>query len=115
MKTLRTLLAAVAVAAGLAISAPAAFAADPVIEAAIDAGTVGERIDGYLGVVGDADAATTRKVNEINNRRRAKYEQVAADTGTTAAQVGRVTGEQQIAKLQAGEYYMDESATWKRK
>ncbi|HPF22828.1 MAG: YdbL family protein [Hyphomonas sp.] len=115
MKSLRTIVAASAFAAMAFATAPAAFAGDPVIDAAIAAGEVGETIDGLLGVVGTADPAVVRKVNEINNRRAAKYAEVAADTGTTPAQVARLTGEKQIAKLQAGEYYMDESGVWKRK
>jgi uncharacterized protein YdbL (DUF1318 family) len=115
MKSLRIIAAASAFAAMAFATTPAAFAGDPVIDAAIAAGEVGETIDGLLGVVGTADPAIVRKVNEINNRRAAKYAEVAADTGTTPAQVARLTGEKQIAKLQAGEYYMDESGVWKRK
>ena len=115
MKPLRTFAAASAFAIAAFVSAPAAFAGDPMIDAAIEAGQVGETIDGLLGVVGTADPALVRKVNEINNRRAAKYAEVAADTGTTPAQVARVTGEKQISKLKPGEYYMDQSGTWKKK
>ena len=115
MKSLRTFAAASVFAALAFTVAPAAFAGDPVIDAAIASGQVGETIDGLLGVVGTADPSLVRKVNEINNRRAAKYAEVAADTGTTTAQVARLTGEKQIAKLQAGEYYMDESGVWKKK
>lgn len=115
MKSLRILAAACALSVAAFISAPAALAGDPVIDAAIEAGEVGETIDGLLGVVGTADPALVRKVNEINNRRAAKYAEVAADTGTTPAQVARVTGEKQIEKLETGEFYMDESGVWKQK
>ena len=115
MKSLRIIAAASALAIAAFVSAPAAFAGDPVIDAAIAEGTVGETIDGLLGVVGTADPAVVRKVNEINNRRAAKYAEVAADTGTTPAQVARLTGEKQISKLKSGEYYMDQSGVWKQK
>jgi hypothetical protein len=115
MTSLRTIAAASFFALASFAVAPVAFAGDPVIDAAIEAGQVGETIDGLLGVVGSADPAIIRKVNEINNRRAAKYAEVAAQTGTTPAQVARLTGEKQIAKLDPGEYYMDESGVWKRK
>ncbi len=115
MKSLRIFFASLALALGLAAAAPAAWAGDPVIDAAIENGQVGERIDGRLGVVGSADPAVVRKVQEINNKRAAKYAQVAAETGTSQAQVARITGEKQIASLKPGQYYMDESGTWKQK
>ncbi|MCA8898128.1 MAG: YdbL family protein [Hyphomonas sp.] len=115
MTSLRMFAAASAFAIAAFVAVPAAQAGDPVIDSAIQAGQVGETIDGLLGVVGEADPAVVRKVNEINNRRAAKYAEVAADTGTTAAQVARLTGEKQIERLQPGEFYMDESGVWKQK
>ena len=44
-----------------------------------------------------------------------EYQRHDADTGSPEAQVARLTGEKQIQKLDAGEYYMDESGVWKRK
>ncbi|MEZ5998027.1 MAG: YdbL family protein [Hyphomonas sp.] len=115
MTSLRTFAAVSAFSLAALFAAPAALAGDPVIDAAIDAGQVGETIDGLLGVVGEADPALVRKVYEINNRRVAKYAEVAAETGTTPAQVARLTGEKQIERLETGEYYMDESGVWQRK
>ena len=93
-----------------------AHAGAPEIEAAKDQGVVGERIDGFLGIVGDgAGPALIRLVNDINNKRRAVYDDKARQTGTTMEQVARVTGEKQIARADAGEYYMDDSGSWKKK
>lgn len=113
MKTLRNSLLALMLACGTVAAAPAALA-EPVIETAIQAGIVGERIDGYLGVSGTADAETIRQVQDINNRRRALYEQTAEQTGTTVEQVARITGEKQVARMKAtsGRAFMDESGTW---
>jgi uncharacterized protein YdbL (DUF1318 family) len=114
MTMIKNVFLAIAFASLAVVSAPVAHAADPQIEAAISAGEVGERIDGYLGVVGSADPAVVRKVQEINNKRRALYEQLSKQTGTTVAQVARVTGEKQIAKAGPGQYYMDETGSWKQ-
>ncbi len=113
MKTLRNSVLALVLAFGGVAAAPVALAQATITEA-IESGTVGERIDGYLGVVGDADAETIRMVQDINNRRRAAYEQKAAETGTTVEQVAIVTGEKLVARAQstAGKVFMDESGVW---
>lgn len=115
MASLRKIFAVAALALGFAALTPAAYAGDPVIDAAIASGQVGERIDGRLGVVGTAEPSLIRKVQEINNKRAAVYADVAAETGTTVAEVAQVTGEKQIARLKPGEWYMDQSGVWKQK
>lgn len=112
----RKLVAAVLIAgAAIAFSAPAS-AGDPQIDAAKAQGIVGERIDGYLGIVdASADASLTRKVQDINNKRRAAYDDLASQTNTTPQQVARVTGEKLVSEAAPGEYIMDDSGTWKQK
>ena len=86
------------------------------IEAAKAEGVVGEQIDGYLGIRGAVDASVRRLVNEINVKRRAAYEELAASTpGITVEQVARVTGEKQIERADVGEYYADEAGQWVQK
>lgn len=102
-------------AAGFILAAPAQ-AGDPQIETAKQQGVVGERIDGYLGIVdGGADASLIRRVQDINNKRRAAYDDLAAQTGTTPEQVARITGEKLIAGAASGEYIMNDSGSWTRK
>lgn len=115
MAFFRILLMAVAFAGAALLAAPTASAGDPQIDAAKSEGVVGERIDGYLGVVGSADASLRRKVQEINAKRRAHYDELATRTGTTTAQVARVTGEKLIAGAGSGEYIMDTSGAWTQK
>jgi uncharacterized protein YdbL (DUF1318 family) len=61
------------VVAGMAVAAPALAQRDPAYDAARRAGQVGEKMDGYLGVVGDQSAAVRTLVSDINIRRRANY------------------------------------------
>ncbi|MEM9937302.1 MAG: YdbL family protein [Pseudomonadota bacterium] len=113
---IRTVLVLAAFIGLAAMLAGPASAGDPQIEAAQQQGVVGERIDGYLGVVsGSVDPSLMRKINEINNKRRALYDSLARDTGTTTGQVARVTGEKQIAKAPAGTYVMGADGVWKLK
>lgn len=115
MTTIRTLLISISLALAAFAFAPPAAAGDPVIDAAIASGEVGERIDGLLGVVGTADASLVRKVQDINNRRSAVYEQTARDNNTTVQIIRQLAGEKQIEKLAPGQYYMDDSGVWQRK
>ena len=115
MAFFRILMIAFALATAAVIAAPVASAGAPQIDAAKSQGVVGERIDGYLGIVGSADASLRRKVQEINAKRRAVYTKLAGQTNTTVEQVARVTGEKQIAGTARGEFYMDESGSWTRK
>lgn len=116
MTFIRTILMSAVLALAALSFAPAASAADPQIEAARAAGEIGERIDGYLGVVTSSpDPSLVRKVQDINNRRRAVYEQTARDNNTTVQIVAQLTGERQIERLEPGQYYMDASGSWKQK
>jgi len=113
---IRTVFVGLLLALAVSFAAPSASAADPIIEAAISQGVVGERVDGYLGLVtGSADANIQRKVNEVNVKRRAVYERLARESGTTVEQVGIVTGEKQIAKTPSGSYYMSANGQWVKK
>lgn len=77
-------------------------------------GLVGERRDGYLGQVsGGGDVAAF--VNEINGKRRAAYEKVAAQNGIPLNQVERLAAEKLIAEAPAGTNVMDASGRWFQK
>ena len=115
-KLFRLAIVSALLALGAASFSPAAHAADPVIERAIASGVVGERADGFLGLVnGTANADVQRKVSEVNVKRRTLYERLSRETGTTVEQVGIITGEKQIAKAAAGTYYMNASGQWVKK
>ncbi|MBA4225872.1 MAG: DUF1318 domain-containing protein [Hyphomonas sp.] len=116
MTTFRTLILGLVLLFGGVTVTQAYAQGNAQMETARSTGVIGERIDGYLGVVGSADAEIVRKVQDINNRRRALYEKTAAETGTTVQQVARIAGEKQLAeRVQPGEFYMDESGSWKQK
>jgi uncharacterized protein len=112
-KILKTLFAALFVAASLA-AFPAA--ADP-LDDARSAGLVGERPDGYVALVdpsapGDVQAL----VKSINAQRRAYYQQIADEEGVPVEQIGAITAEKLINEsLQPGWYYMDPSGQWQQR
>ncbi|MEM9054289.1 MAG: YdbL family protein [Pseudomonadota bacterium] len=113
---IRTFLAALSITIMGSLAFIPAHAGDARIEAAQKAGTVGERIDGYLGIVDQGvDDATRRRVNEINAQRRALYAKLSKDSGVPIEQVARLTGEKQVAKAAPGEFIMGDSGGWTQK
>ncbi len=106
-------LAAFAVAASSAQAQPAARA---IVDNAKQQGLVGEQADGLLGfVTGQAAVDLRAAVGEINEGRRTRYAQVAAETGVTPAVAGEATGRQLIARAPAGQFYRTPEGEWRRK
>lgn len=102
-------------AAGAALAiAPAAAQAPGTLADAVRNGQVGERYDGYMGIVGSPSPAVRRQVSAINIQRRSLYSQLAAERQVSAQVVGIATGCQLIAKLSAGQAYMSGDGTWHR-
>jgi len=101
-----------AAAAGLS---PVPAAAGP-LEDAKAKGYVGERPDGYVGLVsGKAPSSVRKLVDQINSQRRARYADIAKRTGADARQVGILAGRKLIAGARPGTYVMDGRGSWKRK
>ena len=113
---IRAWIAAAALALSSLVIAPAAFAGDPQIDAAIERGVVGERIDGYLGFVTmeGIDPSLQRKVDEINAKRRGLYQQLANESGVSTSDVATVTGIKQIEKSAPDALVVDSTGAWVR-
>ena len=78
-------------------------------------GLVGETPRGYIAPVKAPSADVTRLVNDINQRRRAAYEDIAKKNGIPIQQVEALTGKRIIERAPAGTYYQDGSGSWVRK
>ena len=106
-----------AVAAVLALAgAGAAWAQrDPAYAAARAAGQVGEKMDGYLGIVGASTSELQAMVNDINNRRRALYVQRAQAESATLEQYAFTAGCVAIASTVEGEMYQAPDGSWQRR
>lgn len=102
--------AAVIVAGGFATAAMAQR--DPAYEAARSSGQVGEKMDGYLGIVGPATDALQRMVNDINIKRRAVYADKAKAANATLEEYALTAGCIAIAKTVPGEKYQAPDGTW---
>jgi uncharacterized protein YdbL (DUF1318 family) len=100
--------------AAACLAAPA-VAQSPLLEQAMAAGQVGERFDGYLGVVGAAPPPVQRQVRAINIQRRNLYIQLAERRNVSPDVVGMATGCQLLTQLSAGEAYLLQDGRWRRR
>ena len=99
---------------GLALAIASAQAG--ALEDAKAAGLVGERIDGYLGVVDSGAPASVKSlVDQINAERQAKYAEIAAKQGAPVEAVAQIAGKKLIERASSGEYVMGADGSWRQK
>lgn len=77
-------------------------------------GLVGEKLDGYLGIVRPA-AGVQALVQQVNNGRRKHYEGIAQRTGTSLQVVEVLAGKKAIERTPPGQYVQSPSGAWTRK
>jgi uncharacterized protein YdbL (DUF1318 family) len=114
MKNLaKIVLTASALAMGVGgVVAPAFAQRSAEYSAARSAGQIGEKMDGYLAIVGPETADLRRIVDDINIKRRAVYSERAQAAGATIEQYALASGCQLIAKTAAGEKYQAPDGSW---
>lgn len=92
--------------AGLALLAWGGVAsAQGGVSAAIAAGQVGERADGYLGVRGSVAGDVRAEVEQINIKRRALYTSRAQERGVAVEAVAVATACQAMQRVAVGHAY----------
>lgn len=104
-----------AIIAALALgSATIAAAQGAEVAAAIDAGTVGEQADGFLGVRGSVSGSVRAEVEAINIKRRAVYTDLAGQKGVTVKDVAAAVGCTTLkTRVGPGEAYMLRDGVWR--
>jgi len=112
MRKFRHTAAAAAIAAAVLVAAPALAERDPAYDAARAAGQVGEKMDGYLGIVGASTAELQRIVNDINIKRRAVYADKARAANATLEEYALTAGCLAIARTAPGEKYQAPDGSW---
>ena len=79
-------------------------------------GLVGETEAGYLEIVsGKGSAEVQALVNEVNGKRKQKYQEIAKRNRTSLQTVERLAGQTAIEKTQAGHYIQLPSGAWTKK
>lgn len=114
MRTILTIAAAASLGAAMLAAAPAAAQRDPAYQGAREAGQVGEKMDGYLGIVGAGNPNLQRLVSDINIKRRAKYTEraQAANPPVTLEEYALTAGCIAIARTAPGEKYQAPDGSW---
>lgn len=86
------------------------------LQEAKDQGLVGERSDGYLGlVVTDVAAEVTAMVREVNNQRRDEYQRIARQNDIDLSQVSALAYERAVANTKPGHFVQNLSGRWVKK
>jgi uncharacterized protein YdbL (DUF1318 family) len=111
----KRLLISLAALAGLVVPASAPAQDPGAILAARRAGLIGERYDGYLGLVNpNASPEVRRQVAALNIRRRSLYSNLAARKGVSPAEVGITAACSLLRRIGVGEYYLPGQGGWRR-
>ena len=86
------------------------------LEEAKSQGVVGEQPDGYLGVVQPgASAEVQALVNDVNQKRRQMYEDIARRNATKLAAVEMLAGKTAIDNTKPGNFVQGPSGQWVKK
>jgi uncharacterized protein YdbL (DUF1318 family) len=111
MRNTPTFLAAALAFTALASPAAAQTAA---LNEAKAACLVGEQADGYIGVVSGASpsAEARRDMRDVNQRRKAHYEDLARRNGVTVQVAATLTAQQLINQAPPGHCVRDQSGRW---
>jgi hypothetical protein len=100
----------------LAGFAPQAGASGLDLNAAKSEGLVGEKADGFVGiVVADPTAPVAALVKQINTKRAAAYAAIAKENGTSVDAVAALAGAKLIERAGKGDWVTDAQGNWRQK
>ncbi len=85
---------------------------DPAYASARAAGEIGEKMDGYLGVVGSGSAQLRAIVDDLNIKRKAVYAQKAQAQHATVEEYAFTSGCLLISQTRPGEKYQAPDGSW---
>ena len=81
-----------------------------------EAGWIGERPNGYLGLVKPDTPNNIKKlVQDINAKRRVRYLEIAKKNGTKLEAVQRIVGAKLIKRARPSDYIMNCAGKWIKK
>lgn len=86
------------------------------LEDAKGRGLVGERADGFVGVVvANPTPDVVALADSVNAKRRARYAEIAAKNGTAVDAVAALAGAKLIERAPTGQWVTDAEGNWYRK
>lgn len=78
-------------------------------------GIIGERFDGYVGIVKSASAEIKDLVAKTNERRKEAYKELAVKKQLPLNKIEIIAGETNMNKTLAGNYIMLSEGDWQKK
>ena len=90
-----------------------ASAAD--LSSAKRAGLIGEQANGYIGFVKPAPSDVKQLVASVNNKRKARYKNIAKSKKIALSQVAKVGGKTAMSKTAKGNYIKPQGKGWVKK
>jgi uncharacterized protein YdbL (DUF1318 family) len=78
-------------------------------------GLLGENASGYLAITPRSNAEATVLMNDINTKRKIKYQSIADEQKMDLKSIEKIAGEKITNKLKAGEFYKDTNGQWHKK
>ncbi len=104
------------VALGLLAVLPAVASAEFLLGTAKSSGQVGEKRDGYLALIDQRAPENIKKmVADTNERRRQRYQELAARVGWTIEQAGKQAATRNFKHARPGELLEAEDGSWTKK
>ena len=94
------------------LMSPSVFAID--LSTAKAQGKVGEKMDGYLGIV-QSSSEIKALVADINAKRKSKYQQLSKQQSVPLKKIEAIAGEKAISKTKPGHYIQLPNGKWKKK
>ena len=86
------------------------------LESAKSQGLVGEQADGYLGFVNPTPSAEVRAlVTDVNGKRKAQYQRIAAKNSIALADVETLAGQKTLEKTEPGRFIKATGGGWQKK
>ena len=84
------------------------------LDSAKSQGLIGERQDGYIGIVeGQGSGEVRQLVADVNAKRKARYESIAQKNGISVGEVQALAGKKAFSKTPSGQWIYD--GAWRRK
>jgi uncharacterized protein YdbL (DUF1318 family) len=77
-------------------------------------GLVGEKANGYLGVVGSGSGEAHALANDVNQKRRQAYEDIARRNGAHINAVETLAGEKAVQNTKPG-HFIEGPGGWRKK
>ncbi len=79
-------------------------------------GYIGEKTNGYIGIVTSTAPAEAKKiVADTNSKRKAYYQSIAKNNGISVTEVENLAGQKIVNHTSSGQYTQKASGQWERK